>query len=97
MKRNFKVKTIVILSMLLLPPTVLAEEITIKVKGMVCSLCAQGIEKKFKAMDEVKDIKVNLGDKVVTVSTKDEKSIPDDKITKIITEAGYNVSNIERK
>lgn len=90
-------KTLLIISILFLSPTVLAEEITIKVKGMVCSLCAQGIEKKFKAMEEVKDIKVDLGEKVVTVSTKGEKTIPDEKVKKIITEAGYNVGSIERK
>ena len=90
-------KKILIFALFALSMTVSAEVITVKVKGMVCSLCAQGIEKKFKSMDEVQDIKVDLGEKVVTVTTKNSKSVSDDKVTKIITEAGYNVGSIERK
>lgn len=74
-----------------------AGEITVKVQGMVCSMCAQGIKKKFSAIKEVKEIDVNLGEKVVKITTEEGKNIEDDQINKIITEAGYNVANIERK
>ncbi len=72
---------------------VFAGETTVNVKGMVCSMCAQGIEKKFKAAGMEK-VHVNLDEKVVHLSGKD---LSDDEIKKIITEAGYNVGGIERK
>ena len=76
---------------------VFATEISVKVQGMVCSMCAQGIKKKFSAIKEVKGIDVNLGQKIVTITTEEGKNVEDDQIKKIITEAGYNVANIERK
>ena len=74
-----------------------AEEISVKVQGMVCSMCAQGIKKKFSAIKEVKTIDVNLDQKLVSISTEEGRNIDDETIKKIITEAGYNVANIERK
>ncbi len=71
----------------------LAAETTVNVKGMVCSMCAQGIEKKFKAAGMEK-IQVDLDEKVVHLSGKD---LSDEEIKKIITEAGYNVERIDRK
>ena len=65
--------------------------------GMVCSMCAQGIEKKFRKLEEVKSIKVDLTSKIVSIETNEPQDLSDDKITKIITEAGYNVASIERK
>lgn len=73
-----------------------AESIKVTVNGMVCSMCAQGIEKKFKKMDAVKEIKVDLDNKIVILETKDKQDIEDAVITKMITESGYNVSNIKR-
>ncbi len=74
-----------------------AGEINVKVSGMVCSMCAQGIKKKFSALDAVKDINVNLDNKFVQIQTKDGQDVSDDKINELIKEAGYNVANIERK
>lgn len=74
-----------------------AKEIHVKVSGMVCSMCAQGIEKKFKADASVKDVKVNLDDKLVKIHTHEGKDIEDTIIKKHITEAGYNVAEITRQ
>ena len=74
-----------------------AGEINVKVSGMVCSMCAQGIKKKFSALDAVKDINVNLDNKFVQIQTKDGQDVSDNKINELIKEAGYNVANIERK
>lgn len=82
---------------LLLTSQAFASEINVKVQGMVCSMCAQGIKKKFSAIKEVKGINVNLDQKIVNITTIDGQDVPDEQIKKIITEAGYNVANIERK
>ncbi len=90
-------KKIMALVLCILSPTIFAKEISIKVNGMVCSMCAQGIQKKFSKFPAIKEIKVDLDTKIVSIVTKDEKDIEDSEIKEIITEAGYNVSTIERK
>ncbi len=74
-----------------------AREINVKVSGMVCSMCAQGIKKKFSAIKEVKEINVDLDKKFVQLKTEGDQDIKDEQIKTIITEAGYNVASIERK
>lgn len=73
-----------------------AESIKVTVNGMVCSMCAQGIEKKFKKLDSVKTIKVDLDNKLVLLETVADKKLDDAVITNMITESGYNVSSIKR-
>ncbi|HXH74673.1 MAG TPA: heavy-metal-associated domain-containing protein [Bacteriovoracaceae bacterium] len=90
-------KKIIVLSLFLLSTSVFATEITVKVSGMVCSMCAQGIQKKFSKLPAVKDLKVDLDSKVVSINTKDGQNVTDAQIKELITEAGYNVASIERK
>lgn len=90
-------KKILMLSLLLLSVSGFAAEINVQVKGMVCSMCAQGIQKKFSEVREVKDLKVDMDKKVVHIRTQEGQDLSDETITKLITEAGYNVANITRK
>lgn len=86
-----------ILFLCLFSMSAFATDITIKVQGMVCSMCAQGITKKFTSIPEVKSVDVNLDNKLVKIQTHENKDIKDNQLKKIITEAGYNVASIERK
>ncbi len=99
-KKEFMKSTITLLTSLLLVLSPLslanAKTISIRVKGMVCAFCAQGIEKKFKALPEISKVKVNLESKRVDLDTTAGKDVSDESITKIITAAGYDVLNIER-
>jgi len=72
-----------------------ADTITATVNGMVCSFCATGIEKTFKAQPEVKSVNVDLQDRLVIVSTKQGKTMDDAKLRKLIGNAGYSVVNVE--
>ena len=74
-----------------------AASIEVKVSGMVCSMCAQGIQKKFKTHQEVKELNVDMDSKLVKIETHEGKDISDETIKKAITEAGYNVTEITRK
>ncbi len=76
--------------------SVQAERISISVKGMVCSFCAQGIKKTFERKDGVQDVAVNLDTKVVTITTKDGTALPEAAIREAIVDAGYEVLTIER-
>jgi copper chaperone CopZ len=73
-----------------------AETIKAKVNGMVCGFCATGIEKTFKAQPEVKTVNVDLETKLVTVSTKEGKTLDDTKLKKLLTNSGYSVVSIDR-
>lgn len=89
-------KAFIILSILLaMPACVFAETVTAKINGMVCAFCAQGIEKKFKSEESVKDVKVDLDSKLVTIEVKEGAKLSEDKLRKIIVGAGYKVEKIE--
>jgi len=64
---------------------------TVNVDGMVCSFCAQGIEKKFAKLPEVEKVEVNLGKKQVSLTMKEGQDLSDAKITELLQEAGYTV------
>ena len=85
------------ISLLFLSLPLAAKEISVKVSGMVCSMCAQGIHKKFSKLSEVKDIKVDLDTKLVVIETKDDLNVSDEKIKELITDSGYAVTSIDRK
>lgn len=87
-------KKLILLVSLLLSFSAFAETVSFGVKGMVCSMCAQGIKKKFSAID-IKDVNVDLDKKLVTFTS--DKVVSDDKIKEIIKDAGYVVTDITRK
>jgi cation transport ATPase len=72
------------------PSTIKAE-----VNGMVCAFCAQGIEKKMKAMPQASDVYVNLDKRLVAVQMKPGQTVSHDKIKAAIADSGYDVVNIE--
>ena len=73
-----------------------ASTIEMKVYGMVCGFCAQGIEKSLRKNPATADVVVNLENKLVVVSTRDGQDIADDELRKLITSAGYDVKEIAR-
>jgi len=74
-----------------------ADTILATVNGMVCGFCATGIEKTFKAQPEVKTVDVDLENKLVTIHTREGRTIDDSKIKKLLGGAGYSVTGILRK
>lgn len=85
------------LALLVSIPVFAKDKVEVKVKGMVCSFCANGVEKKFSKREEVEKIDVDLDNKLVTIIFKEGKSIDDDTISKLVTESGFNVAGIEKK
>ena len=69
--------------------------VKITVNGMVCSFCAQGIEKSFSKMDATKAIFVDLKNKVVVIEFKEGKTISPKVITQEINDSGYDVVKLE--
>lgn len=82
---------------LLMSGSVFAETVKVDVNGMVCSMCIQGIKKKFSGVDHVTSVDVNLDSKVVTLETHGKNDVTDEKIKTLMTEAGYDVVKIARQ
>ena len=90
-------KTILIAAgCLLVSFTANAETIEMKVYGMVCGFCAQGIEKTLRRNPATADVLVDLGKKLVVVTTHPDQDISDAELTKAIGDAGYDVKTISR-
>ena len=72
-----------------------AESVKATVNGMVCSFCAQGIEKTWLKMPQTKAVFVDLKKKVVAVEAKDGQTLDSKMIAAEIKEAGYDVVKLE--
>jgi mercuric ion binding protein len=67
----------------------------VTVNGMVCSFCAQGIEKSLLKMGSTKAVLVDLKNKVVVVEPKDGKTLNEKEVRQEIIDSGYDVVNVE--
>jgi mercuric ion binding protein len=74
-----------------------ADTIKATVNGMVCGFCATGIEKTFRAQPEVKSVNVDLENKLVTIETKQGRTLDDARIKKLLGNAGYSVVAVARQ
>jgi copper chaperone CopZ len=92
MQRN----SIAALSLLLMSVGATAETIEMKVNGLVCAFCAQGIEKSFRKNPVVTDVVVSLEDRLVAVEVTPGKDIPDQELRNVLTDSGYDVKTITR-
>lgn len=84
-------------AMVMLSGAANAETIKATVNGLVCSFCATGIEKTFKAQPAVEGVKVDLDHQLVTVNIKTGQDMDDATVTKLLTDSGYTVTNITRE
>lgn len=73
-----------------------AATIEMKVNGLVCSFCAQGIEKTLRKNPATVDVVVSLENRLVAVATHDGQDIADATLTKALRDAGYDVKSIAR-
>jgi mercuric ion binding protein len=88
-------KIIAVIALTLISQSAFATTIKAEVKGMVCAFCAQGIEKKLKALDQTQGVFVDLKKRVVAVELKDQQTLATEDFTKIINDAGYEVGKVE--
>ena len=73
-----------------------AETITVHVGGLVCGLCAQGIQKKMSKIDAIDHFKVSLENQKVELSTKPGSNVADGVLKKTLEDSGFRVMSIER-
>lgn len=91
---------VAVLAAALLSFNVLAQDaprtIEMKVDGLVCAFCAQGISKKLGKMEATQEVWVNLEQGVVAVALKPGQELSDETLRGVLTEAGYTVRGIQR-
>src|SRR5262245_24908052 len=91
--RTFLMITLLMLS---IGTTAEAGTIEMKVNGLVCGFCAQGIEKTLRKNPATADVVVSLENKLVAIETREGQDIPDAVLKKALSESGYDVKAIER-
>ncbi len=72
-----------------------AQSMKAEVNGMVCAFCAQGIEKKLRALPQTQDVYVNLKNRVVAVELREGQTIAPQAFKDLVKDAGYEVVALE--
>lgn len=83
-------------ALVLMMSTAHAATIEMTVNGLVCSFCAQGIEKTLRKNPATADVLVSLENRLVAIATKQGTDIADQDLRKALTDAGYDVKAIAR-
>ena len=91
-----KFRTLLFLALVAFTSIASAKTIEMDVNGLVCAFCAQGIEKTLKSFPATAKVFVSLEHRIVAVELKDAQDIPDTKLAKAITDAGYKLIAIRR-
>lgn len=73
-----------------------AGTIEMKVFGMVCGFCAQGIESNLRKHPAVTDVRVSLEKQLVVVQTREGEDVPDAALEQAIADAGYDLKAVTR-
>ena len=67
----------------------------ISVNGMVCSFCAQGIEKRLKALPSTESVHIDLSKGMVEITARPGATLDPATLKKAVRDAGYEVRGIE--
>jgi copper chaperone CopZ len=65
------------------------------VNGMVCSFCAQGIEKRLGALPQTQAVYVDLKRKLVALEAKPGQAFDEARLRAEVSDAGYDVTKVE--
>ena len=72
-----------------------ASSLKLQVNGMVCSFCAQGIEKRLKSLPDTGAIFIDLRNNMVAVEPRAGKTLDAQRVATEVREAGYDVVGTE--
>ena len=68
--------------------------VEVTVNGMVCSFCAQGIERNLRRLSLTQAVSVDLKQHRVTINVKPGAVVDDQQIRKAIRDSGFDVREI---
>lgn len=72
------------------------DSLRLRVDGMVCSLCAYGVERRLSKLDQVERVKVDLDSGLVVILLKPRLTVGDSTIAEEVRRAGFALRRIER-
>jgi len=72
------------------------EQVTLKVSGVVCAFCAQGIKKSFLATGAVNQVAVDLDAHQVSLEMLPDKELSNQEISDLLEKSGFNLISVER-
>lgn len=72
-----------------------SDHFTVRVDGLGCPFCAYGLEKKFKEVDKISDIKVELQKGVLTYKVPASMKMTFEQVEKLVDDAGYTTESIK--
>ncbi len=105
----YRLISLALIFLLLLPATRIQAQdnsqevfVSIKVDGLSCPFCAYGLEKKLKKIDGAKEVFIDLEAGEATFRIDREKKPTEEKLQKIVKDAGFvprkiTFSEIKRK
>ncbi len=67
----------------------------IRVDGLACPFCAYGIEKKFKKIDGISNIKIDLDKGLVSVDAKEGVELKEDKMKTLFNDSGFTYRSMK--
>lgn len=68
-----------------------AATLELTVDGLVCTFCAEGIDKAFRKHEATEDVYVNLDAGLVAVALKPGQTIEAADVEELLTDAGYTL------
>ncbi len=74
----------------------LGDSLRLNVDGMVCSLCAYGVERRLGKVDHVDQVKVNLDSGLVVVLLKPGATVSDSLLSEEVRRAGFALRRVQR-
>jgi len=96
MKRTLLTLALAAAPLLALAQPQAPQSLKAEVNGMVCSFCAQGIEKRMKTLSATQSVWVDLRNKTVAVEMKPGQRIDEATFRHEMKEAGYDVVRVEQ-
>lgn len=69
-------------------------DVTIRIEGLACPICAYGLEKRLKRIDTVEAVSIHIRDGEVRMKLKEGATIEEGQIREAVSEAGFTLSGI---
>lgn len=73
-----------------------ADSLRLRVDGMVCSLCAFGVERRLEKLGQVDHVNVMLDSALVVVLLKPGAAVSDSVLAAEVRKAGFALRGVER-
>jgi len=72
------------------------DSLRLKVDGMVCSLCAYGVERRLKKIEHVEGVRVELDSGLVVLTLRPGTVVSDSVLTAEVRRAGFALRGVTR-